>query len=113
MQGRLFGADAYGNPVPLSRSSDPQTSHDAAAAHVASGKLGRHAEIVLGLAQRHPGSTYKELFHYATENEKLTLREAVEVMRRLSGLAHDGRVRRGPVRHCTVAGGKMTTWEAI
>lgn len=113
MQGRLFGADAYGNPVPLSRSSDPQTSRDAAAAHVASGKLGRHAEIVLGLVQRHPGSTYRELWAYATDDERATLDTHTEVMRRLSGLSNAGKIRKGPARHCTVAGNAMTTWEAV
>ena len=47
--------------TPRARASDPETSHEAAAAIKASGELGRQQRAVLDLVRRFPGRTSIEL----------------------------------------------------
>ena len=108
----LFTADAYGNAIPIAAKADPPTSHEAGAKHAASGKLGDHARIALDLVRLHPGKTYKELFTLASDADQKELHDAVELMRRLSGLKAAGFVRHGPARACTIGTRSCVTWEA-
>lgn len=112
-QPNLFGApNQFGAYEPLAAKADPPTSHEAAAAHQSSGKLGVHAAIALALVKRHPGKTYQELFALARPEEKFKLGDPTELMRRLSGLKH-GYVRQGPARVCEVGGRRCVTWEVV
>ncbi len=110
MQQSLFELDPYGGSAPIARATDPESSHEAAAQHTASGARQRHAEIVLALVRRMPGSTFVELFSGATDEEKVILGNEVEVMRRLNDLGKSFAIKRGPSRECTVKHTKMTTW---
>lgn len=110
-QPTLFSSDAYGNPV--SRATDPVTSHEAEKAVTESGQRSRHAEIVLAVVRKHPqGLTYVELWHACTKDEQADLGDAIELMRRLNDLVKRGDVAKGDIRMCAVKGSKMTTWRA-
>ena len=114
IQPQLFGPpDAYGSHTPAARSSDPPTSHEAAANATESGRRQRHAEIVLAIVRRRPGSTYVELFAAATDVEQRELGDAYEAMRRLNDLCKAGLVCKSEARVCCVKGSRMTTWNAI
>jgi hypothetical protein len=98
---------------PMAHNNDPATSHEAAQKHVRSGKRGAHCEIVLGLVQRHPGSTAVELFYLADVAERVQLKEPQEVRRRLTDLCHTGKVKQGEHRLCRRRNTKMVTWEVV
>lgn len=105
----LFGPpNAYGG---FARTTDPGTSHAAAAEHQASGRMGTNEAIALALVRRLPGSTYRELWATATDEERATLGSHIELMRRLGGAKAKGRIRHGAEKLCTVGGRMMVTWE--
>ncbi len=99
------------DPVKLAHNFDPETSHEAAREQVRTGKAVRHAEIVLGLVKRRPGSTAVELYGLATDAERLDLREPQRVRQRLTDLLHYGLVRQGMTKICSIRETRMVTWE--
>ncbi len=109
-QPNLFELDAYGGAN--ARSTDPPSSHEAAAKMRESGKLSRHCEIVLALVRANPGRTYAEIYGTATAEQQRELHEAVAVARRLPDLEKVGLVRKGEARLCGVKGNRMVTWWA-
>lgn len=95
-------------PIPMARSSDPATSHEAAARY----RLSKRRRQVLRLVREHPGSTAGELSaaFYATG---VSIRLAAETPhKRLPELETLGFVRRGAVRLCTDSGQRAATWYA-
>lgn len=110
--------DAPGSPyksAPLAANADPETSHEAAERHASSGKMGTNAAIALALVQRHPGKTYHELWHLATDAEKRVLGDHIELMRRLGGLKScvPAVLRHGEARLCQIKGTRMVVWEVV
>lgn len=97
--------------VPRARSTDPATSHQAAARVKASGALGRHQRAVLEAVQRFPGHTSAELAERLVGNPDLAAVTDLyhEVARRLPELA-GVHVRKGGARPCAVRGSSCTTW---
>jgi hypothetical protein len=110
-QQNLFGSgiNAYGER--LSSPADPETSREAGERHKRTGKLSVHADIAFALVKRCPGKTFQELWKLTTAEEAVQLSDSTELMRRLSGLKNEGRVKQGPIRKCTVKGTRMVTWE--
>jgi len=110
MNGLLF--DMPGEPKrrvrsdPLSHRHDPQTSRDAAEDLKASGRLGRHQQIVLDGVRRRNGGTHAEI-------AAITPLDWLQVARRLSELRRAGRVRRGAPRLCTVKRSRCCTWWVV
>ncbi len=98
-QGKLFE-----NPIAHTR--DPVTSKRAADEMTKSRRRGKHAEIVLDLVRRHPGSTALELAQAGPLEE-------YQVRRRLTDLLHAGLIARGPERTCRVRGSQMVTWRTV
>ncbi|HZZ80968.1 MAG TPA: hypothetical protein VFE62_20875 [Gemmataceae bacterium] len=119
-QGLLdFNAEPPPGPyAPHYRATDPETSRKAAAKHQASGKLSRNCTIVLAALQKHPRSTYAELFAVLSSSERETIPDNKEVLRRLNDLRSRGLARNPTVageiekRACRVNGSTMQTWEA-
>ena len=99
--------------IPIAHTSDPSTSHEAAANITASGKLSRHEGIVLGLVREYPGRTAVELWTLALPEEQDDLSEMQRVRQRLSGLLHAGRVKQGEARKCRVRYTRMVTWRVV
>jgi hypothetical protein len=87
------------------RTTDPEPSHVAARALVASGELGRQQALAFALVRRRPGLTSHEL---ADGNTVLRY----QLARRLPELARPPLmlVQRGPARRCRVTGRLATTW---
>jgi hypothetical protein len=109
-----FGAGhgAYHEPLPA-RAGDPVTSHEAAARHRSSGRLGRNAAAVLALVREHPGHTYRELWDLCSPQVRELLGSEVELMRRLGSLKARGAVAHGEQRTCRIKGTRMVTWIAL
>jgi len=87
---------------PLSRSTDPETSHDAAW-HVVK-RLGEIQRWVLKIVEEWPGSTASELA------DAKGIGDPRQINRRLPELEEQGRVRRGEARECQITGRKAATW---
>lgn len=87
--------------LPRSRSTDPDTSHEAADAIRASGDLGRQQREVLEAVRRWPGLTSLELGARTTLDRWATAR-------RLPELEAAGKIRRGEAR--VVNGRRHLTW---
>lgn len=88
---------------PISRNSDPETSHDAAADLTASGARSRMASITLAGLRENPGLTSKEL-------EKLLGFEDGAIRKRLNDLRHLKLADNGPERRCSITGKTAQTW---
>lgn len=86
---------------PRARRTDPSTSHEAAAAMLASGAIGRQAQDVLDAVRRWPGLTSLEL------GARMEI-DRWAVARRLPELEGAGHVRRGEARQ--VNGRRHMTW---
>lgn len=97
--------DAFAD-APAARSTDPATSHAAAASVTKSGARARNAALVLKLVTANPGKTGCELAALTDEIDR------TEVSRRLSDLNDKARVYKGDARACAVNGTKQTTWYA-
>ena len=94
---------AFDFTVPAARTTDPDTSHEAAARHSASGARGTNAERVLQSMVRGYPETFREIALRAGM-------DCVEVMRRLNDLRCAGLVEVGPKRECRIARTRMQTW---
>ncbi|WP_117310020.1 winged helix-turn-helix domain-containing protein [Stenotrophomonas sp. G4] len=85
------------------RSTDPRSSHAAAADLIASGALhAQHAKTEAAVI-RHPGQSSLHL-------SKLTGLDRHMLGRRLPELARAGRIWRGPVAPCEITGKPACTW---
>ena len=88
---------------PIARTTDPDTSHEAAARHSASGARSTNAQRVLAAMLPGQPETFREI----------ALRcglDPVETMRRLNDLRCAGLVEVGPKRECRIARTRMQTW---
>ena len=96
---------------PRARTTDPQTSHTAAARIKRSGALGKQAALVLSLVERFPGHTSAELA--ARHAEEVGGHWAV--LRPMFGrrLPELHGVRQGASRQCSVCGSPSVTWWPI
>lgn len=97
---------------PIAHNIDPETSHEAAEQHTASGRREYHGQIVLELVKRYPGLTAVELWEMANPQVKAVLKEAQECRRRLSDL-NGIKVKQGPARKCSVKGTRQVVWYAV
>jgi hypothetical protein len=109
----LFTTNNYGGFEPaLARTSDPITSHRAAARQVARGTLNSGAAIILSILSRCGRPlTYREIWQAATDAERAKMREASTVAKRLPILQPRGLVLAGPERICTVGKTEASEWE--
>lgn len=98
--------------TPAARSTDPETSHEAAEVVTSSGERGRQGRAVLALIRFLPGRTAGELAQDTRmyENGFLPDEDAryYAIQRRVSELEPQF-VRRGESRVCSVRGTKQTT----
>ena len=83
----------------LSRTTDPITSHEAAARV----DVQTQCERVLGALKRYPGSTSKELADKGDLNRYM-------VARRLPDLLQQGLARKGTPRSCNIGMGRAVPW---
>lgn len=93
-------------PATLARSSDPVSSHDAAAEVVESGRHETQCAAVLAAVTRWPGLTSREL----------AARMGIDrytVARRLPTLRDRGQVVQRGTRRCSVGRRSAVTWEAV
>ena len=88
--------------VALDRTTDPQTSKEAAAGIVE--KLGDLEQWAANCVAASPGKTQRELGAIYCPSD---LRR---IGRRLSGLVDRGRLRRGDARKCSITGRNANTW---
>ena len=88
------------NEKPMARTTDPPTSHEAAANHEASGKKRRHIEWVTDLVWKYPGCTPGELALKASAENYDEL-DYIEIQRRVSECSE---IHRGDKRRCEVKG---------
>ncbi len=96
----------FSNRAPLAASSDPISSHIAAAEITSSGRrASQKAEIVAWLRTQERPLTSMEIAQAAILDRHL-------VARRLPDLERDGLVERGPMRSCTASGRPAITWKA-
>ena len=87
--------------APLSRSTDPVTSHQAADGLAASGTWSKQKIAVYQCLFNHDGATAGEINKYLGE---------YVANRRLPEIERTGYIKRGKPRKCTVAGTNQTTW---
>jgi len=102
----LFDGSDQLTVTPLSRSTDPATSHEAAREHKESGRAAKSAAEVLDAVKRFPGLTAVELANRAGLDR-------YEVSRRLADLNRKWLVQRCEERECSINGRKMMTWIAV
>jgi hypothetical protein len=86
--------------IPAARNSDPETSHDAAAAVTASGVRGANAARVLAGVMAWPGRTSREL-------AELLRMDRHEVARRCSDLMRAGDARQAMRARADWGGGEL------
>jgi DNA-binding MarR family transcriptional regulator len=91
------------DPPALARSSDPHTSHSAAAEVTASGAAARQRQRVLAVLAAHPGLCSDEIAEVAGM-------ERHQPARRTSELERMGLIRRGPARVSRVGRRAGVTW---
>jgi len=89
--------------APLSRRTDPITSHMAERKLRRSGTLGKRAAFALACVRESPDRTAAEL------EKKYGVRDGV-IRKRLAGLAKAGLIRRGPIAKCSVTLSMCVTW---
>lgn len=105
----LFDPDnpyARGLRPAASRSSDPDTSRQAAAELAASGVQGKQAQAVLDAVRKWTGRTSAEL-------AQLAGLDRYAVARRLPELERADVVRKCPPRKCAIQHRAATTWAAV
>ena len=98
--------------TPISRTLDPQTSHDAEERHTTLGKRSERARQVLWLISKYPGHTTGELSHrMMAEYPELSFGCcAATPHKRAADLEHKGLVEKGRKRKCTDTGYENLTW---
>jgi hypothetical protein len=89
--------------IPAARSTDPATSHEAAKRVTRSGLRHRQMDDVVGLVERFPGRTSKEL-------AEISMLDRHMIARRLPDAEKVGLVMRGRPKVCSVSGGRAVTW---
>lgn len=97
--------------TPIARSSDPTSSHAAAAAITRDGTRGEQAAQVLAALLRHPGMTSRELAHLAGLDRYVVARRLPELAQ-----ATPPRARKGEgadARYCQRSGRLACTWWAL
>jgi hypothetical protein len=103
--------------LPRARTTDPETSHEAAAKVLASGQLRESQRITLDAVTSRPGSTAVELAAALAGTPCRGLARdrswwRFELSRRLPELV-PVHVRRGKPRECRVSGSCQTTWYPV
>lgn len=89
--------------TPAARRTDPESSHQAAEIHTLSGKRAHQQDQAAAAVRQFPGRTSFELA-LCTDLDRYML------ARRLPECETAGRVRRGPMRACTVTGRLAMEW---
>ena len=92
------------------RTSDPITSHQAAAQVEASGRAGSDRSRLLTAVRERPGLTAGELSDLCRFEGKLSRHDA---SKRLAELRHAGLVVNGEIRVCKVHGTKQMEWSPV
>ena len=88
---------------PVARTTDPETSKEAAEVVTTSGQRRSQINAAVRLVRRHPGLTGNELAAYGILTER-------QLSRRLSD-AHDAKlIEPGEARKCSVSGARARTW---
>jgi len=90
--------------LPMSRSTDPASSYDAADELVKSGRLKAQQAEVLEAVRRLPGRTSRELGLLSAFLDRY------DFARRLPELEEAGLIERGEIRECTVGTRTALTW---
>ncbi len=98
--------EVYGQPI--SRWTDPESSHRAGQELIESGAHAAQKNAVLALVRAKPDSTSAELADLA-ERAGVPL-DRYAVARRLPDLEKDGKVCRSGMRDCRVSGRRAVTW---
>jgi predicted Zn-ribbon and HTH transcriptional regulator len=112
IQANLFGANVYGDLVPLVRRSDPETSHRAAAKQRARGKIDSQSATITSILRRAGRPcTYREIWTLANETEKAKLIEANTIAKRLTTMQRRGIVQPGVERVCSVSNNAAREWQ--
>lgn len=101
-----YVAEPARDPKTLARSTDPQTSHEAAEKLVSSGALTKQMTLVLDVLRKHGPCTSAEL----AERSGL---DRYVVARRLPDLQKRQRATKVTARVCSVGGNKATVWKAV
>jgi hypothetical protein len=98
--------------MPASRTTDPETSHEAERLHTILGKRSVRCRQVLTLVALHPGSTTGEMSRQMVwKFPDLPIATAVEAPhKRVVDLEAKGLVRRGNPRKCKETGSERLTW---
>lgn len=99
----------FSNAEPLARGSDHWTSHAAAEAFTESGKRDSIKARLFDHMRRAGINTDETARTYHEIARTSGLPEA-QVWRRLPDLRHDGLVRNGPDRRCTITDRVLQTW---
>lgn len=85
------------------RTTDPITSHMAAADIIASGCASKQRRRAAAAVRNHPGRTSLEL-------SRVTGIDRYELARRLPECEREGMVKRGDHRRCNASGKQAVTW---
>jgi hypothetical protein len=89
--------------TPIARSSDPESSHRAAAEITASGRRQQQITMVINMVRKFPGMTSMELAGMTGEDRYV-------IARRLPEAATAGAVCKGQQRSCAVTSKLALTW---
>tara|TARA_R110002074_G_scaffold14418_3_gene49786 strand:+ start:1331 stop:1651 length:321 start_codon:yes stop_codon:yes gene_type:complete len=89
----------------LSRSTDPEPSHEAGAVIVKTGTASQHRNQILAVMSNKPRTN--------AQNAILAGLSQYQTTRRMTELERLGRVERGPIIRCPVLGRKAGTWKLI
>lgn len=89
--------------TPAARATDPDTSHEAAEVHTASGRRAQQQAMTVAAVRAFPGCTMQEL------SEKTGIDRYV-LGRRISECETAGLVKRAPGRTCSVTGRTAEPW---
>lgn len=89
--------------APIARTTDPATSHKAAARITRSGSRERRMDVFVRLVRETPGLTAAELSARHKESQ-------YEASKRLSDAFRAGLINRGVPRACSVTGHDAFTW---
>lgn len=98
--------------TPRARATDPDTSHQAAAAIKATGALGEQQRDALQMVRLFPGSTTSELARRKVEllGAEGSWEKWRHIFGRRLGELADVHIRAGKARRCGVTGRRATTW---